>query len=218
MAYGSKTYRRGGAGGWDYQVQGPYGGFAMNVSWRDYELKAFMREVTHELGQEIQRIVAMAVKETLDDIKHYASYLGQHTNSDVFEKIADSLTIQRVEMGRSAGFAEYHFQIVTDGATGSRGEELAILYKNTKPRWDYPEWISDEGRKFKGRVISSRNFKATGHGSYQPALGFGDSSPGIQFGNDRMRPFDWEEEVDWHIEDKIEERCIQLMRDKYGAI
>ena len=220
MAYGQKTFRRGGKGGWDYQVKGPYGGFAMGISWRDYELQAFMEEVAHELGPEIQRIVAIAVKETLDDIKYYAKHLGNTTGSMVFQKIADSLIIERDEIARSYAFQEFNFRIVSeDGAVGSRGEELAVLYKARKPEWNYAPWIRDlSGRRFKGTVESSRAFNLTKGMQSFPPLGFGQSSPGIKFGNERMRPFDWEEEVDWHIESKIEERLMALLRERYGAI
>lgn len=219
MAYGQKTYRRGGKGGWDYTVKGPYGGFSAGINWRDYELQAMLQDITHELGSDIQRIVAMATKEVLEDIIHYAEHLTATTQSQVFEKIARSLVREDVEMGRSAGFSEYHFQIVSeDGAVGSRGEELAVLYKSSVPPWAYPEWIRNKEKKIMGKVQSSFSYLQKTGKAEAPALGFGNFAPGIAFGNERMRPFDWEEEVDWHIEDMIESRIMSLMRERYGAI
>ena len=218
MPIGQKTFRRGGKGGWDYQVKGPYGAFAMGVSWRDYQLQAFLEDISHELAPQIQRIIAIAVKETLDDIMDYARYLGATTNSAVYEKIASSLVIEREEMGRSLAFSEYRFSIESeDGAVGSRGEELAVLYKASRPRWQYPKWMNEK-KKFRGKVVSSRAYRQKTGKDMAPALGFGEYSPGINFGNERMRPFDWEEEVDWHIESKIESRLMSLMREQYGAV
>lgn len=212
MAYGRELFRRGGKGGWNYRVTHPTGGYA-ELSWNDFELEAFKRDVTHELSFEIQRIIAKAVKRVLEEILAYAKRMTALTSNLVYERIARSLSIEHIETGRHmTGQKEFNFQIVSDGAPASRGADLAVLYQKSRSEWDYHPLFTQEKKPF---VVSSNAFlRATGETVF-PAIGFAES-PGISYSNERMRPFNWDDEVDWHIESEINEELVDLMQRRYG--